>query len=76
MFQPHCKILPPAQKALWPELAEVPQHFVLYGGIALALRMGHRESLDFDFFSSERLIPSELLRNLTLLKSAKCLTVG
>ncbi len=73
MFQPHLKILPPAQRALWPELAEVPKHFVLYGGTALALRLGHRESLDFDFFSSEKIIPGELLGNLTLLKNAKIL---
>ena len=73
MFQPHLKILPPAQRTLWPELAEVPKHFVLYGGTALALRMGHRESLDFDFFSSEKIIPGELLGNLTLLKTAKIL---
>lgn len=59
--------------ALWPELVEIPQHFVLYGGTALALRMGHRESLDFDYFSSEDLIPGELLGSLSLLKGAKVL---
>lgn len=73
MFQPHLKILPNAQMALWPELVEIPQHFVLYGGTALALRMGHRESLDFDYFSSEDLIPGELLGNLSLLNGAKVL---
>jgi hypothetical protein len=73
MFQPRCEILPPDQKALWLELAEIPRHFVLYGGTALALRMGHRESLDFDFFSSETLIPGALLGSLTLLKNTKVL---
>jgi hypothetical protein len=73
MFQPHFEILPPAQKDLWPKLAEIPQHFVLYGGTALALRLAHRLSLDFDFFSSEPVIPEKLLDSLPLLKNAKVL---
>jgi hypothetical protein len=40
---------------LWPELAAVPATFVLYGGTALALRLGHRTSIDFDFFAAENL---------------------
>jgi hypothetical protein len=28
-----------------------PDHFTLYEGTALALRLGHRQSVDFDFFS-------------------------
>lgn len=46
------RILPDAQKELWPLLKEVPGDFVLYGGTAVALRYGHRESVDFDFFST------------------------
>jgi len=30
---------------------------VLYRGTGLALRLGHRESVDFDFFSSQRMEP-------------------
>jgi len=71
MFAPQFEILPKAQKTLWPELAGVPRHFVLYGGTGLALRLGHRQSEDFDFFSSESVKPIELLENLTLLKGAK-----
>jgi len=71
MFTPQFEILPTTQKTLWPELAEVPNHFVLYGGTGLALRLGHRQSVDFDFFSSELVDPGELLRSLTFLKSAK-----
>ena len=44
--------LPPAQQLLWPLLKDVPPDFVLYGGTALALRFGHRDSADFDFFSN------------------------
>jgi predicted nucleotidyltransferase component of viral defense system len=58
---------------LWPELAEVPENFVLYGGTALALRLGHRQSLDFDFFSSEDVSPEELLHSLRLLRNGKIL---
>lgn len=53
VFDPRLDILPPAQRRLWPELAETPDHFTLYGGTALALRLGHRQSADFDFFSPE-----------------------
>ncbi|MDO4953143.1 MAG: nucleotidyl transferase AbiEii/AbiGii toxin family protein [Synergistaceae bacterium] len=41
-----------AQRELWPFLREVPKDFVLYGGTAVALRCGHRQSVDFDFFST------------------------
>jgi len=37
---------------------------VLYGGTALALRIGHRQSVDFDFFGSENLDKAGLHRNL------------
>ncbi len=73
MLQPHLEILPPAQRALWPDLAEVPGHFVLYGGTGLALRLGHRASGDFDFFSSEPVRPDQLLRSLRILDRAKVL---
>ena len=55
-------ILPLAQRELWPALAGVPDHFVLYGGTALALRLAHRASVDFDFFTSETFDAERLLR--------------
>ena len=49
-------ILPPAQQYLWPELRNAPNlEFTLYGGTAIALRLGHRTSVDFDFFSEKPL---------------------
>jgi hypothetical protein len=51
-FEPRLDILPESQRQLWPELDAVPYGFVLYGGTALALQLGHRVSEDFDFFSS------------------------
>ena len=55
-FKPCMGILPPAQKRLWPELSNA-QHlgFTLYGGTGIALRLGHRDSVDFDFFSEKPL---------------------
>ncbi|MBV5298188.1 MAG: nucleotidyl transferase AbiEii/AbiGii toxin family protein [Rhodoferax sp.] len=50
------EVLPPAQKRLWPELrAAAELGFALYGGTAIALRLGHRHSVDFDFFSEKPL---------------------
>jgi hypothetical protein len=46
-FQPRQDILPAPQRTLWPELDATPDHFTLYGGTALALRLGHRQSGDF-----------------------------
>ena len=59
-FSPRLDILPDEQRRLWPELARVPSSFVLYGGTAVAIRLGHRTSVDFDFFSSESLDFDEL----------------
>ena len=51
------RILPPEQKKIanflkiniFPNLPE--KHFFLVGGTAIALKYGHRQSIDFDFFS-------------------------
>jgi len=67
MFEPKLEILPAAQRALWPELAAVPSEFVLCGGTAIALRLGHRQSVDFDFFSSRAFDPAQLYSTVPLL---------
>ena len=55
-FKPCIDILPSAQRRLWPELSNAPiLGFTLYGGTAIALRLGHRDSVDFDFFSEKPL---------------------
>ena len=55
-LEPKLGVLPPGQREIWTSLASAPQlNFVLYGGTAVALHLGHRESLDFDFFRSEPL---------------------
>lgn len=55
-FTPHMEILPPSQKELWPHLRPAPTlGLALYGGTAIALQLGHRESVDFDFFTDKPL---------------------
>jgi Nucleotidyl transferase AbiEii toxin, Type IV TA system len=56
VISPRTDILPRAQQQLWPQLrAAAAMGFVLYGGTAIALRLGHRVSVDFDFFSDAAL---------------------
>jgi hypothetical protein len=47
-FVPHMEIFLPSQQTVWSSLAPVRKAgFVLYGGTAVALRLGHRQSMDF-----------------------------
>jgi hypothetical protein len=71
MFQPRLDILPPPQRALWPELGTTPDHFILYGGTALALQIGHRQSVDFDFFSPAAFDPATLAREIPYLAGSE-----
>ncbi len=53
---PCLAVLPAPQRIFWDRhLAGIPRQWVLYGGTAIALRLGHRLSVDFDFFSSSPL---------------------
>jgi hypothetical protein len=61
---PDLSALPTAQQELWPRLADIPEPFVLYGGTALALRLGHRQSVDFDFFAADDFAAGDLLDEL------------
>lgn len=69
-FRPRLDILPPAQRRLWPELAGTPDQFTLYGGTAIALRLGHRQSVDFDWFTSMPFVPNALMRRVPYLRGA------
>jgi hypothetical protein len=70
VFNPRLDILPTAQKTLWPELAQTPDSFTLYRGTAIALHLGHRQSVDFDFFSQAAFEPRSLLQAIPYLKGA------
>jgi hypothetical protein len=76
---PHCldprlDVLPAAQKEIWPQLSPAPGlSFVLYGGTAIALHLGHRQSLDFDFFRAEPLEKEQIRRTFTFVHHATVL---
>jgi hypothetical protein len=75
-FKPRLDIFPPAQRRLWSELDATPDHFTLYGGTALALRLGHRESVDFDFFPHAPFDPEALASELPYLAGAERVQVA
>ena len=75
-FKPNLTILPPSQLQLWAELDTTPEHFTLYGGTALALRLGHRASADFDFFSNQPFDPDELAAAIPYLEGAERVQVA
>ena len=64
-------ILPDEQKQLWQELGNTPAHFVLYGGTALALRLGHRQSIDFDLFTSHCFQADNLYKETAYLQNSE-----
>jgi hypothetical protein len=71
-FEPKLDILPQAQRELWPLLAPTTGlQYVLYGGTAIAMHLGHRTSIDFDFFRAEPLDKRELLTALPFLQGAQ-----
>ena len=71
-FDPRIDILPPAQKEIWPQLASAPAlSFVLYGGTAVALQLGHRVSIDFDFFSAEPLDKARIETSFQFVRNAR-----
>ncbi|MCC7044352.1 MAG: nucleotidyl transferase AbiEii/AbiGii toxin family protein [Acidobacteria bacterium] len=73
-FAPHVDILPPAQRRLWSEFrTSLPASFVLYGGTALALRTGSRQSEDFDFFTNDPVNAHTLRATLPFLAGAELL---
>jgi len=74
IFVPSMQTLPAAQQKLWPELrAAAKLGFCLYGGTAIALRLGHRESIDFDFFSDNALDREALRANFPFIAQATVL---
>lgn len=73
-FTPRLDILPKAQREIWPCLAPAKDlGMVLYGGTAIALRFGHRQSIDFDFFTHTPLDKTSLLNSCTILSPSTTL---
>jgi len=66
--------LPAAQREIWEHLRPAPGlSLVLYGGTAIALHLGHRTSVDFDFFSSRPLDKPEIRRSFRFMGKAVAL---
>ncbi len=73
-FSPKMDILLSAQRRLWPEFRPSAQlGLVLYGGTAIAIRLGHRTSVDFDFFTEKSLDKEQLKKSFPFLASAQVL---
>lgn len=51
-MKPFKEILPKEQQEIYDNLKQVTElNFTLFGGTAIALELGHRKSVDFDFFT-------------------------
>jgi Nucleotidyl transferase AbiEii toxin, Type IV TA system len=73
-LSPRLDILSEVQQLLWLKLAPAAAlRFVLYGGTAVALRLGHRTSVDFDFFSDADLDRGALIEAMPFLEAARVL---
>lgn len=70
-FDPRLDVLTLAQREVWERLASAAaMGFVLYGGTAIALQLGHRQSIDFDFFCSNPLDKNALRAAMPFLNRA------
>ena len=58
----HREILTKEQYALLPLVKKFRKNFGLVGGTAIALHIGHRESIDFDMFSPEEFSNANIRR--------------
>ncbi|MDD3481082.1 MAG: nucleotidyl transferase AbiEii/AbiGii toxin family protein [Patescibacteria group bacterium] len=58
----HNEILNKKQRELLPKMAVFSKDFYLVGGTAIALVIGHRSSIDFDFFTNKE-FDNEKIRN-------------
>jgi hypothetical protein len=73
-LDPKFDVLPAAQLQIWNALAAAPRlGFVLYGGTAIALHLGHRRSIDFDFFRSDPLDKNQIRAEFAFVKGAAVL---
>jgi len=71
---PRFEKLPAAQRRFWSRLGpSVRLGFVLYGGTAISLHLGHRRSVDFDFFHDRALDLTAIASAFEFLESAQTL---
>ncbi|GMR23348.1 MAG: hypothetical protein BMS9Abin37_1768 [Acidobacteriota bacterium] len=73
---PHLEVLDDTQQRVMTLLASFVEHhgFYLAGGTGLALRLGHRKSVDFDWFRNESFDPvalrSEMRKTMEIMELA------
>jgi predicted nucleotidyltransferase component of viral defense system len=60
----HLEILDKKRINILPQLANLKDDYYLAGGTALALQLGHRDSVDFDFFKQENIDTNNLFKDL------------
>src|SRR5450759_5842093 len=73
-LSPNFAALAQPQRELWPELRpSVGLGFVLYGGTAVSLHLGHRRSVDFDFFHDRGLAQDEIRAAFVFIRRAMTL---
>jgi len=61
----HKEILTKKQQELLPLVRSFSKNFGLVGGTAIALHIGHRESIDFDLFTLEEFFNAKVRRIIT-----------
>lgn len=60
----HKEILDPLQLESTKIFPEIDSHYFLIEGTAIALYLGHRKSIDFDFFTNKYPIKREKIRRV------------
>ena len=68
-------ILSEERRNVLPSFISWKDEFYLAGGTALALQIGHRESVDFDFFSPHQFDTEVMMKRLSALFGEKLFTV-
>ncbi len=68
-------ILSEERRNILPSFISWKDEFYLAGGTALALQIGHRESVDFDFFSSHPFDTEKMIKRISILFGEKSFTV-
>lgn len=61
----HVEILDKKRREALPVVAAAGEGFYLAGGTALALQLGHRDSIDFDFFRPESFDTAKLFEHVS-----------
>ncbi|MGB9706570.1 MAG: nucleotidyl transferase AbiEii/AbiGii toxin family protein [Microgenomates group bacterium] len=75
-FSPQWGIFSKTQGSLIFKLGPLKNFCYLAGGTALALYLGHRTSLDFDFYTSKEFSRSEILDLLKKISDEKNITIS